>query len=186
MKRLFIAVRIEAGTELITAAAAFKTGLGGENIKWTDITTSHITIAFLGDTDEKLVKPLGLMLSEKSAGFGRFTFLLKGAGVFRNLKDPRVIWLGIEMQEELVKLYNLIAGGLREMDLPVEERPFRPHLTLGRIKYLKNTDALSNLLVKYRDKEIQRVEVDEIILYESILMSSGPVYKPLGYFKLKR
>lgn len=184
MKRLFIAVGIEAGTELVTAASAFKTGLGGENIKWTDITNSHITIAFLGDTDERLVKQLVLMLKEKCTGFGNFTFLLKGAGVFRNMNDPRVIWLGIEMHEELLKLYDLISGGLRKMDLPVEERPFRPHLTIGRIKYLKNTDALSNLLVLYRDKVIQRVEVDEIILYESILLPSGPVYKPLGNFKL--
>lgn len=184
MKRIFIAADIKAGEDLVKAFTSFKTLLSGENIKWTDITNSHLTLAFLGDTEEKKIEPLSMMLKEKCAGSGEFSFLLKGAGVFRNLHDPRVIWIGIDEADNLKKLFNLIAGGLREMNFAVEERPFRPHLTLGRIKHLKNIEILSALLEKYRYILIQKVDVKEIVLYESILLPKGPKYKPLGHFKL--
>ena len=179
MKRIFIAVKIEAGPGLIRTVSTFKAVLGGENIKWTDLSNSHLTLAFLGDTEEERTMPLNILLKERCNGSGNFSFLLKGAGVFKSLRDPRVIWIGIDLPDKLVKIHHSISAGLQESGFHVEDRPFRPHLTIGRIKYLNSTDNLKNLIEKYRDAEIQKVEVNEIILYESILLPGGPVYNPL-------
>ena len=68
----------------------------------------------------------------------------------------------------------------------IEERQFKPHLTLGRVKSVRDTENLKKVLEKYRDDEFQKVEVKEVILYESILMQTGPIYKPWAVTALLR
>lgn len=184
MKRIFIAVKTEAGTELQKTLATFKSVLGAERIKWTDPVNIHLTLAFLGDTEEGRIKSLSGMLKERCRDFGKFSFQLKGTGVFKSLQDPRVIWIGIEPSDKLNKLNEQIVEGLKETGFQLEERLFRPHITIGRIKSLRDTENLKILIGRYADKLIQKVDVNEVILYESIMMPTGPLYKPLGKFEL--
>jgi 2'-5' RNA ligase len=184
MKRIFIAVKVEAGETLLRMISSLKSGLSSESIKWTNPDNIHITLAFLGDTEEEKIKVISAMLKGKCKGSGKFELIIKGSGVFKNLSDPRVIWTGIEPSEKLMHLNYCIMNGLKVAGISIEDRPFKPHLTLGRIKYLKAGNALKELIEKYRDTEIQIVPVNEVILYESILLQSGPVYKPLGKYKL--
>ena len=184
MKRAFIAVKVEPGGELLRMISSFKALLGAENIKWVDPANIHITLAFLGDTEEKRIKNLGKMLKESCSGFREFDFLLAGTGVFKNYWDPRVIWVGIKSQEKLSRLYDKIVNGLNETGFGIEERQFRPHLTLGRVKSVKDTENLKTVLEKYSDTEFQKVEVKEVILFESILLQTGPIYKSLGRYSL--
>lgn len=184
MKRIFIAVKTEPGPELHKTLATFRSVLGGERIKWADPVNIHLTLAFLGDTEEGKIKSLSVMLKEKCRDFGDFSFQLKGTGVFKSLRDPRVIWIGIEPSDKLNNLNEQIVAGLKETGFQLEERLFRPHITIGRIKSLKDADNLKTLISRYADKMIQKVDVNEVILYESILMPAGPLYKPLEKFKL--
>jgi RNA 2',3'-cyclic 3'-phosphodiesterase len=184
MKRIFIAVKVEPGSELLRMISTVKALLGAENIKWVDQANIHITLAFLGDTEEERIKNLNNMLKESCRGFHEFDFLLTGTGVFKNFRDPRVIWVGIKSQEKLSKLYDKIADGLNETGFSIEARQFRPHLTLGRVKSVKDTENLKKVLEKYRDTEFQKVFVKEVILFESILMKTGPLYNNLGKFQL--
>jgi len=185
MKRIFIAVKVEAGETLLRLISSLKSGLGTESIKWTNPDNIHITLAFLGDTEEEQIKIISAMLKGKCEGFGKFELIIKGSGVFKNLSDPRVLWTGIEPSEKLMQLNDFIKNGLKGAGINIEDRLFKPHLTLGRIKYLKTGNALKELIEKYRDTEIQKVPVNEVILYESILLQSGPVYKPVSKFKLQ-
>lgn len=184
MKRIFIAVKVEVSETLLKMISSLKSGLGSESIKWTNPDNIHITLAFLGDTEEEKIKIISAMLKAKCEGFGTFELILRGSGVFKNMSDPRVIWTGIEPSEKLMQLNDYIKNGLEDAGTKIEDRPFKPHLTLGRIKFLKTGNALKELIEKYRDTEIQKVPVNEVILYESILLQSGPVYKPLSKFKL--
>jgi len=184
VKRIFIAVKAEAGPELQKTLATFKSVLAAERIKWADPANIHLTLAFLGDTEEGKIKSLSGMLKERCRDFGEFSFQLKGTGVFRSLRDARVIWIGIESSDKLNKLNEQIAEGLKENGFRLEERVFRPHITIGRIKSLRETENLKVLIASYSEKAIQRVDVNEVILYESILMPTGPLYKPLGKFRL--
>jgi 2'-5' RNA ligase len=184
MKRLFIAIKVFPDGELLRMVSSLKSLLGNEKIKWVDPANIHITLAFLGDTDEKKIKILTDMLQKICSGFHEFEFELAGAGVFKNFREPRVIWVGIRSVEMLTKLYNLINEGLQSAGFETDGRDFRPHLTLGRIKSVNNTETLKAALGKYREVEFQKVEVKEVILFESILLQRGPVYKPLVKFCL--
>lgn len=184
MKRIFIAVKVEPGPELLKATASLKALLAGESIKWADLTNTHLTLAFLGDTEEKKLKILTGMLSEKCSGFGKFSFILAGMGIFRNFRDPRVIWTGIKGSEDLMTLCEAISSGLKEYGFPVEERQFKPHLTLGRIRSIQNTVKFRNAIELYTETEFQSVEVSSVFLFESILMQTGPVYKVIGKYTL--
>jgi RNA 2',3'-cyclic 3'-phosphodiesterase len=184
VKRIFIALKIDAGPNLLGILYSFKSLAGGEKITWVDPLNIHLTLAFLGDTEEDRIKIAGLMLKRECSGFGEFTFTLKGAGLFRSFRDPRVIWIGIENPEMLLRLNDKILTGLRDTGFRIVERPFKPHITLGRIKLLKSPEILKLFLEKYGEAEIQEVNVREVILYESILKPAGPIYKPIGRFIL--
>jgi 2'-5' RNA ligase len=110
--------------------------------------------------------------------------IIRGAGVFKSFKYPSVIWSGIAPSAELLRLYGIIKIGLSDVGIKIEERPFKPHLTLGRIKYLKTDSGLREMLDRYKDFELQKVSVCEVTLFESILLQKGAVYKTVAKFKL--
>jgi 2'-5' RNA ligase len=184
MKRIFIAVKTDAGADLLKMIASLKDLLGKESIKWVDPANIHLTLAFLGDTEEKRIRILSSLLIDKCSGFGEFDFTLAGTGVFKNFRDPRVIWAGIRSSERLSDLNSKISTGLKETGFNTEERSFKPHLTLGRIRSLKDPENLKSALERYRETEFQTIQVREVFLFESILTQKGPIYKPLGNFKL--
>ena len=164
--------------------SSLKSGLRNENIKWTNPENIHITLSFLGDTEEEMISAVNTMLKEKCEGFGKFELVIKGSGVFKSLADPRVIWTGIELSPGLIRLNEVIKDGLKKTGIRIEDRPFNPHLTLGRIKTVKDKNVLKSLLDKYQNLEIQKTVTDEVILFESILLNTGPIYKPIGKYKL--
>jgi 2'-5' RNA ligase len=184
MRRIFIAVKIEAGDTLLKMISSLKSRLSSENIKWVSIDNIHITLAFLGDTEDEQIRNISKMLRTRCEGFGKFEIIIKGSGVFKSLNDPRVIWTGIQPSEKFNQLNGLIKKGLTEIGIRIEEHQFQPHLTLGRIKHLNQGNALKEVIEKFRETEIQNVPVNEVILYESILLVSGPVYKPIGKFMI--
>jgi len=184
MKRIFIAIKIDPGKSLLKIHSSLKSVLGGEKIKWVDPANIHLTLSFLGDTEEERIKVAAIMLKQKCSGFGEFGFRLSGAGIFRNYNDPRVIWIGIEKPEKLICLSDIIKTGLVDTGFKTGERPFKPHITLGRIKFINDPDTLRKTLEPYQNTFVQEVQVSEVILYESILEPTGAVYIPVGKFKL--
>lgn len=184
MKRIFIAVKVEPSAKFLTLISTLKSVLKSDSIKWTNPENIHITLAFLGDTDEKVIEDISLMLKDKCTGSGSFELLIKGLGLFRSINDPRIIWTGIKPSEKLVRLNELVIGGLKDLKIKFEDRPFKPHLTLGRIKHISDRELLRSLTVQYGNTEIQTVPVPEVILYESVLMATGPVYKPFAKYRL--
>lgn len=184
MKRLFIAVKVNPENELLRVISSLKSALGAENIKWVDPVNIHLTLSFLGDTEERRIMDLNNMLQVKCSRFGEFDFCLTGIGVFKNFRDPRVLWAGIRSVERLIQLYSIIETGLKFDGFEIESRQFKPHLTLGRVKSVKDTENLKTVLERFKDNQIQIVHVNEVILFESILTQTGPIYKSLGKYPL--
>jgi RNA 2',3'-cyclic 3'-phosphodiesterase len=184
MKRLFIAVKVDPEDELLRIISSLKAALGSENIKWVDPVNIHLTLSFIGDTEEKRIRDLDNMLRDRCSGFGRFDFILIGTGVFKSFRDSRVLWAGIQSSGKLLMLNNIIAAGLKEIFFEIEERQFKPHLTLGRVKSVRDTENLKTVLERYNDNQIQIVHVNEVILFESILKQTGPIYKQLGKYPI--
>src|SRR5512139_2154720 len=95
MKRIFIAITIKEEPEFSETVSSVSTELGSEKIKWSSHGNNHLTLAFLGDTEEKRIKLLSGLLSKCCTGFGQFDFTLAGMGLFKSYRDPRIIWAGI-------------------------------------------------------------------------------------------
>jgi len=184
MKRIFIALKVDAETNLLRTVSSLKQRFDRESIKWTNPENIHITLIFLGDTEEEKIGLIRKMLAKKCDGFGNFNLTLKGAGVFRNYSDPRILWIGIESSENLIRLNSLMVSGLRETGIITEDRPFNPHLTLGRIKRIDDKQGLKSVIEEHKESLFQHLHVTEVILYESILKQAGPLYIPLGKYSL--
>ena len=186
MKRTFIAVRIHPGEKMREIISFIRQMLSQEKIKWVDPEIMHITIAFLGDTDEKIITPVKGIIQQVTQNHLPFELVFTGAGVFKNLRDPRVIWIGTETNQFMQSLKAGLDNELSRFGFEKEIREFRPHLTLGRIKWIKNVSALEEAIKPYKDQEVQRELISEIIYYESILKPEGPVYLPLLSVPLKK
>ena len=184
MKRIFIGIKVEPEGILLRMISSLKAVLANEKIKWVDPANIHITLAFLGDTEEERIKAVSILLSNICSDYDRFRFHISGAGLFKSYQNPRVIWAGIENADELSGINERIVKGLRDTGFYLEERPFSPHITLGRIKYVKDKSLLRETLERYSDTDFQEVDVKEVELFESILRPEGPVYKRSGIFRL--
>ena len=185
MKRTFIAVKVDIGEDFKDVVSTLREELVNENIRWTDINNLHVTLAFIGDTDESSVINIKSMLESDFSGFDSIDFRLTGFGVFRNFKDPRILFTDIENPERLIAAWEIVIKGLNALDIKLEERNFRPHLTIGRMKYLRDMNNLQELVQKYMNVKLQYVTVSEIVYYESVLSPQGSVYKPISKVMLK-
>ena len=180
MMRTFIGIKIDVSEDLKNAVALLKLRLKDENIKWVDFNNLHVTLGFLGNTEEHVVKQVSQMLEEKFTGFGKIEFSIVGLGVFKNFKDPKIIFSGIENREKLIVAHEITRKGLEELDIKIEDRQFNPHLTIGRIKSLENKKNLQDLIQGYTGVEFQQVTITEVIYYESVLLPTGPIYKSIS------
>ena len=176
MKRTFIAVRILPGEKIKEILDYFKEILADENIKWVDPAIMHITFTFLGDTDEKIIPSVIDIIKQTAIKSPPFELVFKGTGIFKNLHDPRVIWIGTETNPVMQHIKAELDDGLSRFGFEKETREFRPHLTLGRIKWIKNRSVLEEVIKRFKDQDIQKELIREVIFYESILKPAGPEY----------
>jgi len=184
-RRLFFAVDILPGKALLEAYDLIRYRLRLEKINWVATDQMHITLAFLGDTEDEVIPDIITGATEVLNLHREFEITLSAAGVFKNLHDPRVFWIGClatpEFQQIKSDLDRVLAGSGYEPD----NRVFSPHLTLGRIKGLRNPNQLAQLITLYKDVYFQQDVIRQVILYESRLTPEGPEYTPVQVFNLK-
>jgi 2'-5' RNA ligase len=185
MKRTFLAFKVETGEKLKDLVSTLAEEFKNDSVRWVNTDHMHITLAFLGDTTDETVKKVIALLDSICKGFGEVNFTITGLGVFKNIRDPRVIWAGIESEDKFEKLFKLIREGIGSIGIVIEERQFKPHLTIGRVKRLKNRSTLERLIGQFGKTVFQEVSVSEVVFYESILQQSGPLYLPLYIAKFK-
>ncbi len=138
-----IAVPDEAAAELEAAVAPLRAGRG--DLRWTGREAWHLTLAFLGEVDEKVTGKLIPRLSRAAARHPQLTLALGGAGAFPSAGRARVLWTGIQGdQAGLAGLAASVAAGARRAGAPSanEGRGFRPHLTLARCRAPADVHAL--------------------------------------------
>jgi 2'-5' RNA ligase len=114
-----------------------------------------------------------------------FSLKVRGVGAFPNLKNPRVIWMGLmEGREVLVSIQKKIETQLEKAGFQPEDRPFHPHLTLGRMKSSRGKEELMGRMEKYKEEEFGDFQVEKVILLKSDLRPTGPIYTSLRELKL--
>jgi len=149
-------------------------------VRWVRVEQIHLTLKFFGNIEEKQIPEISSVVKEISARKSPFSVWVKGLGAFPTIRNPRVIWLGLHgWEENLSPLQREIETRLEALGFVPEERPYRPHLTIGRVKSLKDKGDLVDLIGKDRDVDLGPLVVDRIVLFRSDLRPTGPIYTPL-------
>ncbi|MCP4313697.1 MAG: RNA 2',3'-cyclic phosphodiesterase [Bacteroidetes bacterium] len=177
--RTFIGVPLRVGDEFLRAREALMERLAGERISWVDPERYHVTIRFIGDTLPESFEAIRSAL-RKRVGIPCISMLnLHRAGSFGPRKKPRVVWVGFEKALLFEILKNEVDDALDSCGIPPVDQPFRAHLTLGRVRSLKDLSAYYSAIDSMKSLFSGKVSADRLVFYRSDLGPGGPVYTPL-------
>lgn len=157
--------------------------------KWEPPEKLHLTLKFIGEVDENLIKEIESEISfineykAFSCGFSRF-------GFFYNRGEPKILWLGLNINTEIFDLVKRLNEELVKVGIPEENRKFKPHLTLMRVKKKLDKNFINSFVQwtpygensKLADTEFY---ADSVSLIKSELNSTGSRYTEIKNYKLQ-
>lgn len=183
--RLFIAISSdEVNFDPKIALKKLKVNLNKKELdyRWIPQENYHITLNFLGEVEAQKVDLLKSLLEEVALHHAFFHLKLHGLGVFPSVKEGRVIWMDVQNSLALRALQEDCECRLKELGFTFEEKSYIPHLTIARLRSLRNLSDVISPLEKHKFGEMA---VKSLVLYESKLQGSFPVYEPLMRFSLR-
>ncbi len=201
MIRAFLAVELpdELRAQIAAVQQDLKQRLSREcsrdvRISWVQPASIHLTVKFLGDTDESLVEPMRAALDRVAQGHRAMSIPLDRIGAFPRPQQPRIVWVGpAEAWEHggdavrLAALHRAVEDCCGTFGVSPEGRPLSPHLTLARIKEGERVagQALTNSGVMDRPVSVGSLDVRSIVLMKSDLRPTGSVYTKLWDVRLR-
>uniref|UniRef100_A0A7J2TIA4 RNA 2',3'-cyclic phosphodiesterase n=1 Tax=Archaeoglobus fulgidus TaxID=2234 RepID=A0A7J2TIA4_ARCFL len=138
----------------------------------------HVTLMFLGEVNELRVGEIKSALERVK--FSPFKINLKGVGKFPERGDARVIWIGVERDEELRELAEKVYSELKKLGFK-RDKDFVAHLTVARLK--KRNREVEKVIEEFRNVEFGEMLVKDFRLKQSILKPTGPIYKDVHVFE---
>lgn len=180
--RAFISADLPAIPPLVTLTEELRRA--SDSLRVVSPDHLHLTLKFLGDTEEGLVPELVGVIQDSCRGVGSFPIRVRGTGAFPSLSRMNVLWVGIEMAEPLARIANSLEAKLEPLGFPAERRPWTGHMTLARVKGARELDRVRAVLEAHRDEIFAEHRVDEIRLKKSVLTPQGPVYTTLEAVRL--
>ena len=153
----------------------------GQQVRWIAPRNAHLTLKFLGDVQEEVLGDLRVILEETCDRHATFGIELKELGAFPSARRSRIIWAGVGVgSEELRSLAADLDKALVPLGFEREERPYTPHLTLGRVRGRPaDLSPLSDTMdLNFRVRYVE--------LVESRLTERGAIYQTIEAFALRR
>lgn len=179
--RAFIA--IELSLEILQHLDQVSTQLRGQLVKmpvrWVPVDNIHLTLKFLGDVSVANLEMLTKILMGIVSTHHSFEISAGGLGAFPKTHQPRVIWIGLEVPPELIAIQHTLELETGRLGYTREDRPFSPHLTLGRVSRnasVTEIQAIARVLETTKVGFLGATRVKNICLYRSDLNPSGAVY----------
>lgn len=187
--RSFIAIELPANIKDILSKLQTKLRYAQADVKWVEPQNIHLTLKFLGDINEKQLAKINAILDDIAGNKINFQANISSIGAFPNMDFPRVIWVGLKEGESQIKeLAIMLEEKIAEIGIPKENRAFSSHITIGRVKTLKNKEKLVKELNSYRDGLPEgnlNFAVNKLTLFKSTLGLKGPTYEILKEANLK-
>ena len=177
MKRLFIAIKIKPDADFTERFRELKQAVKHEPVKWVEEHNIHITLKFLGETDEQFIPGIGEALHAVAGRTKTFRFSLQGLGIFGSKYEPRVLWTAIRPHEALASLMKSVHDAMGPLGFEKDRQNLVPHLTLGRIKFLRDKKLFQETVGEFSDISSSPMTAAGMILFESILKKEGPEYR---------
>ena len=180
--RLFIAIDLPNNVmeSLSELQEKLKENMGEEDrISFVKTDNIHLTLKFLGEVKEDKIESIKERL--RSVKYNKFKLSISEIGVFPDNKPIRVIWVGVKEEEQLFELHKLIDFSMSKYF--ALERDFKGHMTLGRVKMLKEWKGFSKQIKTMKIEE-HSFDVDRFQLVQSKLMPKGPEYTVIEEYNL--
>jgi len=177
--RCFIAIEIPVEIkEAISEAISPLKKLGQDSIRWVKTENMHLTLKFLGNTPEDRIRSIEAALSRATEVINPIKGEIKGAGAFPNLRRPSVFWVGLEYPPALMELKKRIESELVALGFEPDDRPFSPHLTVGRVKRGARLPKrrICATIEGLEAKSFGTLAIKNVALMKSDLRPGGPVY----------
>jgi 2'-5' RNA ligase len=186
--RLFLAIELpdEVRHAVVAEQERLRDALGAAPLAWVRPEQLHLTLVFLGELDATRAAALIDRFNAPLEDISPFELRFAGLGTFPEARAPRVLWLGVDAgRREVIELHRQVARRVSAAGLPVESRPFHPHLTLARWRQMRpglktGADVRDLLSVPDRVGPAIAMLVDAVTLYESRLSSSGATHLPIA------
>ncbi len=185
--RLFVAVNLPTATRVRLWDAVEPLRAGDYPIKWVQTEAFHVTVKFLGEVDEARCGAVQEGLAAAVGDTQAFHLAVGEFGTFPPVKQPRVLWVGCETLPVLELLVDGVERELADVGFPVEGRPFRPHVTIGRVRRDAQPAQLEGLHDQLASLEFfEEPNIESVDLMRSHLRPKGPRYERLFAAELAR
>ena len=181
--RCFVAVDLEAAVRAEIAVVTEELRRAGGDVRWVGADNLHVTLKFLGTVGEPRRDAVRAALARVAAATTPFELVVKGLGTFPSPQRARVVWVGL-VGEGMGALARRVEDQLASEGFPREDRPFTPHVTIGRVRGARGWDRVLAAMAPYCEKEFGRSGVADVVLYRSDLHPQGARYTALERFAL--
>lgn len=183
--RLFLAVTLPDDVLASIGRATAELRETATGVRWVRPELLHLTVKFLGERPDGDDRRVGDALQSSLARVRGCDAEIRGAGAFPNFRRPRVVWLGMHPPAPLAAIAHAVDEALVPLGIGAEARPFRAHITLGRVEHglaAREAEALERALGELR--AVWPVPVYDLALIQSTLGRGGPTHRVLERFPL--
>lgn len=187
--RAFLALKTprEWDEKLGELQKTLRSKFGSAAFRWAKPEQIHITLRFFGWITIADAEALKVLLSGICAAHSGFQLQCESLGAFPNMKRPRVLWAGLKGDLAAAgELQNELAAATTPFGDPPEDRPFKPHLTLARLKDPTRGEISDLEHAIARGFKIDSTwHVEDLLLMQSHLSPNGSTYETMASFKLE-
>ena len=183
--RTFVAVLIAEDLKQQIARVQGQIKKLAPDVKWVAPKNIHVTLKFLGNVREDEIGQVRSAVDDAVRAFSPFEIAISGLGAFPSPARARVVWTGIEVgQQQLTDLAAAVDAGVSKLGFEPEERPFKSHITIGRVKTSRHLAGLAAGIEEVDACDLGTQQVSSVVVMQSELLREGPVYSPLSVSEL--
>jgi len=183
--RTFLAVELELPTVAALVKAQEQLAYFGDKVKWVERVNLHITLNFLGDVADEDAVEVCRRAAQAAGRVEPFEFGVTGLVCSPTHGALRMVWANVDDPSGMMSvLHDELAKGFAQMGLRQENREFRPHITVARIKYVANQARFRGAVRMFSDVDFGRQHCEEVVAFTSLLTDEGPVYTALSHAEL--
>ena len=183
--RTFLALDLDEAILDRLLAVQRKLDAEGGSVRWVERANLHVTLNFLGDVSDELMVEVCELSAAAAGEVEPFEFDVRGLICTPPRGPLRMLWGGIaDPTGRLAKLQAGLSDALAGLGLKEEDRAYRPHITLARIKSPKGSDRLRAAAARLAGEDFGVQHAEQVVAYSSVLTEDGPIYTRVARFGL--
>lgn len=183
--RTFIALEIDRTVQSWLTTVIDDLKKTGADVKWVSPDAIHLTLKFLGEISPEKAREVSALMPEIFKTLCPLNLSVTHIGTFPPRGTPRVVWAGIGLNaDQVVRIAEATENALEKIGFKKEERPFHPHITLGRVRSPSRSRELMKTIAGYIFSA-REFPVENAVFFRSTLTAQGAVHEPITAVRLK-